>query len=114
MQALAEHHEDEDMGKRAAEWLEEEHGVCLVMRANRVITFQHGLYPPSLGRYVVHLFIRETRGNDWDPKWLEDALPHLAAHLPRVQSLGMERVTWEYLPPNRARLVSRHSSTREV
>jgi hypothetical protein len=52
---------------------------------------------PSLGRYVAHLSIRETRGNAWDPKWLDDALPHLAAHLPRVQSLEMERITWEYL-----------------
>ncbi|KAH0826572.1 hypothetical protein J3R83DRAFT_4928 [Lanmaoa asiatica] len=52
---------------------------------------------PSPGRYVAHLSIRETRGNAWDPKWLNDALPHLAAHLPRVQSLEMERVTWEYL-----------------
>lgn len=52
---------------------------------------------PSLGRYVVHLSIRETRGNAWNPKWLDDALPHLAGHLPRVQSLEMERITWEYL-----------------
>ena len=52
---------------------------------------------PSLGRYVTHLSIRETRGNAWDPKWLNDALPHLAVHLPCVQSLEMERVTWEYL-----------------
>ena len=52
---------------------------------------------PSFGRYISHLSIRETRGNTWDPKWLDDALPHLGAHLPRVQSLEMERVTWEYL-----------------
>lgn len=52
---------------------------------------------PSLGRYVAQLSIRETRGDTWDPKWLDDALPHLAAHLPRVRSLEMERVTWEYL-----------------
>ncbi|KIK98907.1 hypothetical protein PAXRUDRAFT_823333 [Paxillus rubicundulus Ve08.2h10] len=52
---------------------------------------------PSLGFYVVHLSIRETQGNAWDPKWLNDALPTLAAHLPRVHSLEMERVTWEYL-----------------
>ncbi|KAI9567445.1 hypothetical protein HD554DRAFT_2173214 [Boletus coccyginus] len=52
---------------------------------------------PSLGRYVTHLSIRETRGNALDPKWLDDTLPHLAAHLPRVQSLEMERITWEYL-----------------
>ena len=52
---------------------------------------------PSFGCYVSHLSIRETRGNAWDPKWLDDALPHLGAHLPRVQGLEMERVTWEYL-----------------
>ena len=52
---------------------------------------------PSLGRHVAHLSIRETRGNAWDPKWLDDALPHLAAHLPRVQSLEMECIAWEYL-----------------
>ena len=52
---------------------------------------------PGLGRYIAHLSIRETRGNAWDPKWLDDALPHLAAHLPRVQSLEMEHITWEYL-----------------
>ncbi|KAF8137444.1 hypothetical protein EV363DRAFT_663897 [Boletus edulis] len=52
---------------------------------------------PSLGRYVAHLSVRETRGNAWDPKWLDDALPHLATYLPHVQSLEMERVTWEYL-----------------
>ena len=52
---------------------------------------------PSFGRYVAHLSVRETRGNAWDPKWLDDALPHLAAHLPHVQSLEMERITWEYL-----------------
>lgn len=52
---------------------------------------------PSFGRYVSHLSIRETRGNAWDPKWLDDALPYLGAHLPRVQSLEMEHVTWEYL-----------------
>ncbi|KAF8549132.1 hypothetical protein OG21DRAFT_628003 [Imleria badia] len=52
---------------------------------------------PSLGRYVVHLSVRETRGDAWDPRWLNDALPHLAVHLPHVQSLEMECVTWEYL-----------------
>ncbi|KAG8216824.1 hypothetical protein J3R82DRAFT_7083 [Butyriboletus roseoflavus] len=52
---------------------------------------------PNLGRYIAQLSIRETRGDTWDPKWLDDAFPHLAAHLPRVQSLEMERVTWEYL-----------------
>ncbi|KAG9313468.1 hypothetical protein JVU11DRAFT_5793 [Chiua virens] len=52
---------------------------------------------PSFGRHVSRLSIRETRGNTWDPKWLDDALPHLAGHLPRVQSLEMEYITWEYL-----------------
>ncbi|KAN0084261.1 hypothetical protein V8E55_007765 [Tylopilus felleus] len=52
---------------------------------------------PSLGRYVAHLSVRETRGNAWGPKWLDDALPDLATHLPRVRSLEVERVTWEYL-----------------
>ncbi|KAF8842931.1 hypothetical protein BDN67DRAFT_1001318 [Paxillus ammoniavirescens] len=55
------------------------------------------MHMPSFGFYVVHLSLRETRGNAWDPKWLNDALPTLAAHLPRVHSLEMERVTWEYL-----------------
>jgi len=52
---------------------------------------------PSFGRYVSHLSIRETRGNAWDPKWLDDALPDLGAHFCQVQSLEMEHVTWEYL-----------------
>ena len=52
---------------------------------------------PSFGHYVSHLSIRETRGNAWDPKWLDDALPHLGAHLCRVQSLELEHITWEYL-----------------
>ncbi|KAF9225884.1 hypothetical protein BS17DRAFT_777818 [Gyrodon lividus] len=52
---------------------------------------------PNFGLYVIHLSVRETRGNVWDPKWLNDALPHLAAHLPRIRTLEMERVTWEYL-----------------
>lgn len=52
---------------------------------------------PSIGLYVTHLSIRETRGNPWDPKWFDDALPHLAAHLTCIKTLEMERVTWEYL-----------------
>ena len=52
---------------------------------------------PSFAGRVMHLSVRETRGNTWDPKWLNDALPYLAAHLEAVHSLEMERVTWEHL-----------------
>ncbi|KAH7886895.1 hypothetical protein F5I97DRAFT_1807288 [Phlebopus sp. FC_14] len=52
---------------------------------------------PSFGPHIAHLSIRETRGNPWDPKWLNDALAYLASHLPRIENFEMERVTWEYL-----------------
>ncbi|KAI6040924.1 hypothetical protein EDC04DRAFT_3060517 [Pisolithus marmoratus] len=52
---------------------------------------------PSFARHIVHLSVRETRGNPWDPKWLNDALPYLTVHLTCVHTLELERVTWEYL-----------------
>ncbi|KAG6335710.1 hypothetical protein ID866_3390 [Astraeus odoratus] len=52
---------------------------------------------PSFASRILHLSVRETRGNPWDPKWLNDALPYLAAHLMCVRILEMERMTWEYL-----------------
>ncbi|KAI6168344.1 hypothetical protein EDD17DRAFT_1465561 [Pisolithus thermaeus] len=52
---------------------------------------------PSFAPHTMHLSVRETRGNPWDPKWLNDALPYLAAHLTCVRTFLLERVTWEYL-----------------
>ena len=52
---------------------------------------------PSFAARITHLSVRETRGNPWDPKWLNDALPYLAAHLKGIHSLEVERMTWEYL-----------------
>ncbi|KAL4072529.1 hypothetical protein V8B97DRAFT_2041333 [Scleroderma yunnanense] len=52
---------------------------------------------PSFAARIMYLSIRETRGNPWDPKWLDNALPYLAAHLKGLHSLEIERVTWEYL-----------------
>ncbi|KAI6116297.1 hypothetical protein F5141DRAFT_1102460 [Pisolithus sp. B1] len=52
---------------------------------------------PSFAPQTMHLSVRETRGNPWDPKWLNDALPYLAAHLTCVRTFVLERVTWEYL-----------------
>lgn len=52
---------------------------------------------PSFAFHIVYFSVRETRGNPWDPKWLNDGLPYLAAHLMRVHTIELERVTWEYL-----------------
>lgn len=52
---------------------------------------------PSFAPHTMHLSVRETRGNPWDPKWLNDALPYLADHLTCIRTFVLERVTWEYL-----------------
>jgi hypothetical protein len=52
---------------------------------------------PSPASYVKHLSVRESRGESWDPKWLNAALPTLAGSFPNLYSLEAERVTLEFL-----------------
>jgi hypothetical protein len=52
---------------------------------------------PSPALYVKHLSVRESRGESWDPKWLNAALPTLAGSFPNLYSLEAERVTLEFL-----------------
>jgi len=46
---------------------------------------------------VKRLSIRESRGESWDPKWINAALPTLAGSFPNLYSLSAERITLEYL-----------------
>jgi len=46
---------------------------------------------------VKQLSVRESRGEPWDPKWLNAALPTLAVSFPNLCSFEAERVTLEFL-----------------
>ncbi|OAX42412.1 hypothetical protein K503DRAFT_863040 [Rhizopogon vinicolor AM-OR11-026] len=52
---------------------------------------------PTFAPYVKRLSVRESRGESWDPKWLNAALPTLAGSFPNLYSLEAERITLEYL-----------------
>jgi hypothetical protein len=52
---------------------------------------------PTFAPYVKRLSIRESRGESWDSKWINAALPTLAGSFPNLYSLEAERITLEYL-----------------
>jgi len=52
---------------------------------------------PTFAPYVKRLSVRESRGESWDPKWLNAAFPTLAGSFPNLYSLEAERITLEYL-----------------
>lgn len=72
-------------------------------RGNSFVKLLHHYTPgqgstlPGFAPYVKYLSVRESRGESWDPKWLNAALSTLAGSFPNLCSLAAERITLEFL-----------------